>query len=107
MTVSIRWRTRLAVSGLVVQMGVSTFMASAGVMASTVLHPMTGWTEQACGLSHAHPVSRQPGPAFGNGATIVVGHGPGSGKADGGIRPQPYVPAPSMDYDSLDPRLAA
>ena len=43
MIVSIRWRTRLAVSGLVVQMGVSTAMASAGVMESTVLFPITGW----------------------------------------------------------------
>ena len=45
--------------------------------------------------------------AFGNGSTIVVDDGPGSGKADSGVRPQTHVPAPSIDYDSLDPRFAA
>ena len=42
-------------------------------------------------------------PAFSDRGAILLGHGPGSGKADGGIRPQTDVPAPSTDYDSLDP----
>ena len=50
--------------------------------------------EPAYGLLPAARVSR------------LLGHGPGSGKADGGIRPQTDVPAPSTDYDSLDPRFA-
>ena len=35
-----------------------------------------------------------------------MGDFPGPGKADRGIGPQPYVPAPSKDYNSLDPRFA-
>ena len=45
-------------------------------------------------------------PALSNGGAIVVGDVTGPGKADRGIGPQPYVPAPSMDYNSLDPRFA-
>ena len=45
-------------------------------------------------------------PALSNGGAIIAGDFPGPGKADRGIGPQPYVPAPSMDYNSLDPRFA-
>ena len=44
-------------------------------------------------------------PSLGHGGAVLVGHLPGPGQADGGVRPQADVPLVPVDRNSLHPGL--